>query len=106
MAKKNNTATKQHDAGMTYVALFGDNAFDFVIDESEDQGTLTSTVAALSKATNSLMRMTSACENREEIDQGQLENTLAEARIGIEFVSGMCACLADDLARRSEVHHG
>jgi hypothetical protein len=86
----------------TEVAHFGDNALDFILDDTEDKKCIRGSLAVLSGCARSLTRIIRIAEATEKLPDDGDTDILENSRIGLEFITSVCACLASTLDRMGD----
>jgi hypothetical protein len=86
----------------TEVALFGDNALDFILDDAEGKKSIRHNLAVLSACALSLTRIIRIADATGKLDEDGDSRILENSRIGVEFISSISKCLADTLNRMGD----
>jgi hypothetical protein len=84
------------------VALFGDGSINFILDDTEGKKSIRINLATLTSCALSLQRVIRIATETNKLPDDGDSDILEKSHLGVEFISGMCACLASTLERMGD----
>ncbi len=84
------------------VALLGDGAINFVLDDTEGKRSVRDNLATLTACALSPQRIIRIAAATGKLSEDGDTDIVQNSHLGDEFISGMCACLASTLDRMGD----